>query len=83
MKSKFKNSFLWKSLNLIGLCATMLLLFIKPASAYIDPGSISAVFQGLIAALAAGLVYLKLYWDNIRSLLSKLKKKFSQKKRPE
>ncbi len=36
-----------------------------PAHAYIDPGTGSALIQGLIAAIAAIGVTLKLYWHRI------------------
>ena len=48
-----------KSLCSIGLSATLIFISIEKANAYIDPGSLSAVFQGIIAALAAGLVLLE------------------------
>ena len=38
----------------------------QPAYAYIDPGTGSALIQGLIAAIAAIGVTLKLYWHRLR-----------------
>jgi hypothetical protein len=40
-----------------------------PAYAYIDPGTGSALIQGLVAAVAAIGVTLKLYWHRIIGFL--------------
>lgn len=37
-----------------------------PAHAYLDPGTGSALIQGVIAAIAAVGVTLKLYWHRIK-----------------
>ena len=39
------------------------------AFAYIDPGTVSILLQGLIAALAASIVTIKIYWNKILKLL--------------
>ena len=39
-----------------------------PAHAYLDPGSGSMIFQGIIAGLAMISVTLKMYWHKVRSL---------------
>jgi hypothetical protein len=44
-----------------------------PAYAYIDPGTGSALIQGLIAAFAAIAVTLKLYWHRILGFLGRKK----------
>tara|TARA_S200000501_G_C20823664_1_gene744023 strand:- start:720 stop:953 length:234 start_codon:yes stop_codon:yes gene_type:complete len=44
------------------------------AFAYIDPGTISIVLQGLIGAIAAIIVALKIYWYKILNLLGIQKK---------
>ena len=46
------------------------------AYAYLDPGTGSILLQGLIAALAGGLMAIKLYWK-------KLKAKFASRTRDE
>ena len=38
------------------------------AFAYIDPGTVSILLQGLIAALAASIVTIKIYWNKILKL---------------
>lgn len=51
-----------------------LMLASAPASAYLDPGSGSALLQGILAAFAAIALTLKLYWHRLLRLLG-LKKK--------
>ena len=46
-----------------------LLLTISSARAYIDPGSGSIILQALIAGLAAGAVFIKIYWHKLLVLL--------------
>jgi hypothetical protein len=43
-------------------------IFPLNAQAYLDPGTGSAIFQGLIAALSAILVTGHLYWSKLQSL---------------
>lgn len=50
--------------------AVGLMLFVKSANAYLDPGTGSMLLQGLIAAIAGGLVALRLYWSKIKRLFS-------------
>jgi hypothetical protein len=45
------------------LCA--LLLIAPSAHAYLDPGSGSAILQGVLGALAAIALTLKLYWHRL------------------
>ena len=40
------------------------------AFAYLDPGTGSLIIQGLIAAVGAVLVALKLYWHRVKKLFS-------------
>ena len=56
------------SQKLPGIC--ILLLCCVPAHAYIDPGTGSALIQGLVAAVAAIGVTVKLYWHRIIGFLS-------------
>lgn len=39
-----------------------------PLSAYLDPGSTNLLLQGLLGAVAAGLVVIKTYWRQIGGL---------------
>lgn len=53
------------------LAASLWLMVLPSASAYIDPGSTSMVFQALIAfAMAAGLA-VKTFWRRIRSFFTR------------
>lgn len=45
------------------------------AYAYIDPGTVSIIFQGLIGAIAASIVTLKIYWNKVVKFFNILKKK--------
>jgi len=58
-----------------------LFLTVSSAHAYLDPGTGSIILQGLIAALAAGTVFVKIYWYKLLALLG-IKKKgdFDDKK---
>lgn len=55
-------------------CLLLFVVMVKPASAYLDPGSGSAIFQGVLAAIAAVAIALKLYWHKILVLLGIRKK---------
>ena len=60
--------------GMVSLCQRLLLVCMLLVSwdlghAYIDPGTGSALIQGLIAAVAAVGVTLKLYWHRIMSFL--------------
>jgi hypothetical protein len=51
---------------LIGLIVLIIGLFIAtPAHAYLDPGTGSLILQGVLAAIAAVAVVVKLYWYRI------------------
>jgi hypothetical protein len=51
------------------LAAALLLGTCEPALAYIDPGTGSILLQGLIGAVAAGLVVCKVYWSKLVALV--------------
>ena len=51
-----------------------LLLAVSSAHAYLDPGSGSIILQALIAGLAAGAVFIKIYWHKLLVLLGIRKK---------
>ena len=44
------------------------------AFAYLDPGTGSIIIQGLIAGVAAVIVFVKNFWVNIKSFFTKKKK---------
>ena len=54
-----------KKLICLTAIASGLTLVSVPAYAYLDPGTGSALIQGLIAAIAAIGVTVKLYWHRI------------------
>lgn len=48
------------------LFVLMTVLFsVRPAHAYLDPGTGSMILQGVLAAIAAAAVVTKLYWYRI------------------
>lgn len=60
--------------NLIVCCMVLCVLMVKSAYAYMDPGTGSAILQGVLAAIAAVAVALKLYWHKLLILLGIRKK---------
>lgn len=59
---------MWQSMWLVALVG---LLFPADASAYIDPGSGSLIFQAIVATLAGVAYGVKMYWARIRGLFSR------------
>ena len=41
------------------------------AFAYLDPGTGSIIVQGVIGAVAGGLVVIRMYWAKVKGLFSK------------
>ena len=58
-----------KNRNSKTLLLAILLIAPAPAFAYLDPGTGSAVLQGILGGVAALGVILKLYWHRILKLL--------------
>ena len=50
----------------------VLLAWIAPAYAYLDPATGSILLQGLIAGVAGLVVVLRLYWQRIKALFRRL-----------
>jgi hypothetical protein len=48
------------------------------AHAYIDPGMGSILLQGIIAAIAATSLTIKIYWQKIKNFFKKKKKFFNK-----
>lgn len=63
-----------KPLPLFILVAAFMLATSAPAYAYLDPGTGSALLQGILGALAALAVALKLYWHRFLRLIGLRKK---------
>ncbi|KJS28346.1 MAG: hypothetical protein VR64_24935 [Desulfatitalea sp. BRH_c12] len=59
-----------------GIILSLCILFIAPpAYAYLDPGTGSAILQGVLGGVAAIAVILKLYWYRILRFLGLSKKR--------
>jgi hypothetical protein len=58
-----KKRFAW-------ICAFAFLFGVEPSSAYayLDPGTGTFALQGLIAAVAGGLVAIRAYWSQIKGM---------------
>ncbi len=54
------------------LVVLLTLLAPSPAWAYIDPGSGLVLWQGLIAVVGAGLLFVRHPWDSLKRLWSYL-----------
>ena len=57
-----------------------LILYASSAFAYLDPGTGSAIFQGLIAGMAVGVSFLSIYWQKVRMFLTNIIKIIKIKK---
>ena len=58
--------------NVKFLCLIIgLISYTSPAYAYLDPGTGSLLFQGLIAGLATIISVLSIYWQKVKSFFVK------------
>jgi len=55
----------------------------SPASGYIDPGTGSLIIQGVIGAIAAVGVTLKLYWHRLKLIFSRRDEKAENNETPD
>jgi uncharacterized membrane protein len=51
--------------------ALAVLLVSNSAYAYVDPGTGSILLQGLIAAVAAGIGYVAMYWQRVKAFFGR------------
>ena len=68
IKSKSQLLFFW------------LMLYTSSAFAYLDPGTGSALLQGLIGGIAVGMSFLSIYWQKVRTFFTNIKKIIKIKK---
>ena len=61
-----------KILEMAGLVAVASLMLTETAWAYLDPGTGSILLQGIIGGIAAGFVFLKMYWVKLVAFLSRV-----------
>lgn len=59
---------------LIISCLVLSMAIVMPAHAYLDPGTGSAILQGLLAVVAMVIIAVKIYWQKILVLLGIRKK---------
>tara|TARA_B100000767_G_C19679643_1_gene498982 strand:+ start:298 stop:549 length:252 start_codon:yes stop_codon:yes gene_type:complete len=67
-KLRFKLLFFW------------LILYTSSAFAYLDPGTGSALLQGLIGGVAVGVSFLSIYWQKVKAFLTNIKNKIINSK---
>ena len=53
----------------VALCFVLSLFFVQPAHAYLDPGSGSAILQGVLAGIVAIGLTVKLFWHKLLKFL--------------
>lgn len=53
--------------TLVVLTVSLWMLFVPAAGAYIDAGSVSVIFQAVVAGIAASWMFVKLFWQRIRN----------------
>lgn len=56
----------------LGMSFSVSVLTIKPAFAYLDPGTGSMILQGIIGGVAAGITVISLYYQRLKLFLSQL-----------
>ena len=56
-------------------------IFLLPAYAYLDPGTISIVLQSILAAIAGIVATYKLWLSKLKSFILKFKTRFKNKNR--
>ena len=65
-----------KNIKLYILSYFFTFIFFSPAHAYLDPGTVNIVLQGILAAMAGVAATYKMWAYRLKNLLNKLKKKF-------
>jgi hypothetical protein len=62
-----------KTANQLYLIVACLAVLTQPAYAYLDPGTGSIIVQGIIGAVAGGLIVVRMYLNKIKALFSRAK----------
>jgi hypothetical protein len=64
---------------------TIIIFFVslKPAYAYLDPGSTSIIIQAILGFIAASITTLTFYWSKVKNFISKFFKKKVKTDKPE
>ena len=60
-------------MNILLAAIALYSLSMGDAYAYLDPGTGSIIIQGIIGAIAGGLVVGRMYWHKLKSLFSSSK----------
>jgi len=67
-----QNSTIRSSRIQTAIFLAVLLTWIAPAHAYLDPATGSILLQGLIAGVAGLVVVLRLYWQRLKALFRRM-----------
>ena len=65
-----------------GTSAMMILAYTPQAYAYLDPGTGSMILQGIIGAIAGGLVVGRMYWEKIKTFFGSQSSSKSEQETP-
>jgi hypothetical protein len=68
-------------MNTIILVIAGILFINTNAYAYLDPGSSSIILQALLAAIAASITFLSVYWQKLKVFFSECVKFFKKRKK--
>ena len=66
-------------MKVIFIALFYILISIKTAHAYIEPGIISMFLQGIVAAVVGVSTFVVLYWSKFKTLIKKILSKFKKK----
>jgi len=69
-----RRTTLTSTAGFIGTLCLLVLMIPDTAHAYLDPGTGSAILQGVLVVLAAFIIVLRQYWHRLLSLLGSRKK---------
>jgi len=64
-----------KIIKNVGIILVLLIVLSPTAFAYLDAGTGSIIIQALIAGIVGSLFAIKLFWNKIKNLFSKIFKK--------
>lgn len=60
-----------QALRILGGVALLQILLVRDAQAYVDPGTGSLIFQVIIATVVGVGAAVRLYWERIKTFLSR------------
>jgi hypothetical protein len=58
--------------GIAGITLIIVMIISRPAHAYLDPGTGSMLIQAAIAIIAAGSLFLSMFWKRVKAFLNKI-----------